>query len=86
MGLVNAIQSQFRPAAASTQAVAVSGSEAKPEHVADSKPAGDLDAMEKAVIDEKDAVLTTPVEAGVAGIEAAQAIWGRSGRWLIIIG
>ncbi|KAH9905251.1 MFS general substrate transporter [Xylariomycetidae sp. FL2044] len=29
---------------------------------------------------------TAPVETGVSSIEAAQAIWGKHGRWLIIVG
>lgn len=35
---------------------------------------------------EKYAANATPVEAGVGGIQAAQAIWGKHGRWLIIAG
>lgn len=29
---------------------------------------------------------TEPVESGVGTIEAAQAIWGKKGRWLVITG
>lgn len=35
---------------------------------------------------EKQAANTTQVETGVVGIQAAQAIWGKHGRWIIIAG
>jgi hypothetical protein len=34
--------------------------------------------------DKQVAVPTT--EPGVSGIEAAQALWGQTGRWLVIVG
>jgi hypothetical protein len=36
--------------------------------------------------DDSEKQVGMPVEAGVGAIEAAQAIWGKKGRWLIIIG
>ncbi|XXH02153.1 hypothetical protein Hte_008521 [Hypoxylon texense] len=35
---------------------------------------------------EKKLATSVPVEAGTVAIEASQAIWGKKGRWLIIIG
>ncbi|KAI1100038.1 MFS general substrate transporter [Jackrogersella minutella] len=35
---------------------------------------------------EKHVITNVPVETGTAAIEAAQAIWGRRGRWLVIAG
>jgi hypothetical protein len=37
--------------------------------------------MEKGAVGE-----VVEAEAGVSGIEAATAVWGRKGRWLVIIG
>lgn len=47
---------------------------------AEQPTAGDIDTEKQAA----NAQVST--ETGVAGIEAAQAIWGKKGRWLIIAG
>lgn len=36
--------------------------------------------------DDMEKQVGAPVEQGVATIEAVQAIWGKKGRWLIIVG
>ncbi|KAI1391768.1 MFS general substrate transporter [Hypoxylon trugodes] len=42
---------------------------------------------EQATVDtEKHAISSVPVETGTTTIEAAQAIWGKKGRWLVIAG
>ncbi len=84
MGLLDSVKQRIRPAAPEEITAAPAG--AGPDAAPGSQPPADLDALEaRSTIDEKNGVLETNVEAGVATIEAAQAIWGKSGRWIVIV-
>ena len=48
--------------------------------------AGVSDARSIAAPDEKEIGQVEQEQTGVANIEASQAIWGKTGRWLIILG
>ncbi|KAJ9136590.1 Siderochrome-iron transporter [Pleurostoma richardsiae] len=77
MGFIGAVQRQFRPSAAED-------GEVPPQddamHRTETSGAGDDQPDEKRVVQEQ------TIEAGVSTIEAAQAIWGKTGRWIVIAG
>ena len=84
MGLLDAVKQRIRAVAPEEITTAPTG--AGPEAAPGSQLPTDPDALEaRSTIDEKNGVLETNVEAGVATIEAAQAIWGKSGRWIVIV-
>ena len=84
MGFLDAVKQRIRAVASEEITAAPAG--AGPEAAPGSQRPADLDALEaRSTIDEKNGVLETNVEAGVTTIEAAQAIWGKSGRWVVIV-
>lgn len=74
MGLIERIKVQLKPSAEQTNAMSMDDEENRPENLEES------DEKEEAVN------VSTPEPSGVATIEAAQAIWGKKGRYLIIAG
>lgn len=73
----NTFKRHFRPDSTSQQPVTngsdVDGGTGREDTIQD----GDL---------EKSTPNETETEAGVAGIEATAAVWGKKGRWLVIAG
>ena len=73
----NALKRHFRPGSNSeqpgTNGLDVDGGTGRENTIQD----GDL---------EKSTPNETTTEAGVAGIEATAAVWGKKGRWLVIAG
>ena len=74
MGFLDAVRSQLRPMP----------TEAEPHDEHNPADAGVEEQNVVEVTDEKH--VEEPVETGVSTIEAAQAIWGKTGRWLVIAG
>ena len=84
MGFLDAVKKRIRTAA--SEEITATPAGAGPETTPGIQRPADLDALEaRSTIDEKNGVLETNVEAGVTTIEAAQAIWGKSGRWVVIV-
>ncbi|KAI5456838.1 hypothetical protein BGZ63DRAFT_428279 [Mariannaea sp. PMI_226] len=77
MGFIDAVRRQLRPLPVDEMVEDVNAGNSVPLETPDD------DAVN--ATDEKNIGVNT-VEAGVSGIEAAQAIWGKRGRWLIIAG
>ena len=73
MGFADSLKSPFKSTAGETEAV----------DPAEHRSAPDGDAQSTAIDEKHSEVL---VEGGVTTIEAAQAIWGKSGRWIVIAG
>ena len=79
MGFADSVKRQFRPSP-------VDGMEEPPSTADEQRPAdpeiaADEPRDEKQMMQEEN-----KVDTGVATIEAAQAIWGKRGRWFVIVG
>ncbi|KAL1864613.1 hypothetical protein Daus18300_007630 [Diaporthe australafricana] len=74
MGLVERIKVQLKPTAEQTITMPMDDEEKRPDN------------LEEGDLKEGTVNVSTPEPSGVATIEAAQAIWGKRGRYLIIAG
>ena len=82
MGLINSITTQLRPAHDHIDAVegALEVTQATQTNDGEKNDAdADIETAQKPVH-------PTPVESGVARVEAVQAVWGKYGRYIIIAG
>lgn len=80
MGFADSIKRQFRPSPVE-DGMDVPPSTADEHRGADPELAADETRDEKRIAQEE-----AKVDTAVATIEAAQAIWGKRGRWFVIIG
>jgi hypothetical protein len=75
---LNGIKSRFRGARDEPHVAPATVPSDEVHEMSTVDPPGEHDDMEKQ--------LGTTVDQGVLTIEAVQAIWGKKGRWLIIVG